>query len=212
MKQRKIVLHGALAKEFGAEHIVLGDHIPIALNGITAQHPTFTQRIKEGSWSVKMDGLPISEQGVMLGLANTKQIDIHPEIAGSGQDAMIVVGVLLIATGVGSAIGAGALAAGSTAAAMGTAAVGTFGLMTASTAVLLGAALLYQGLTPIPDLGDYESMSTDGVQSFMFNGAINSEEAGGAVPIVYGHMRVGSTVISSDVAARTVTVPSTEEV
>jgi len=34
-------------------------------------------------------------------------------------------------------------------------------------------------------------------KSYMFNGALNSNEQGGAVPLVYGYARVGSIVISS---------------
>lgn len=202
----KIRLHGSLADEFGSEHTVMGEYIPICLHGIQVKNDNFFNVIKEGNWAVLLDGKSIPEEGVMLGLSNTKQMDIYPELAGSGRGFMLVAGVLLLATGIGSALGAAVLFGAGAAGALGTAAIGTFGLMSASTAILMGAAMLYQGLSPVPDTGDYESMSTDGVQSFMFNGAINVEESGGAVPVVYGKFRVGSTVISSDVSAKTVTV------
>lgn len=55
--------------------------------------------------------------------------------------------------------------------------------------LLVGAVYLY---TQMPNMG-----GEDQEKSYMFNGALNSNEQGGPVPLVYGHTRVGSVVISS---------------
>lgn len=56
--------------------------------------------------------------------------------------------------------------------------------------LLAGAAYLY---TQMPSTNDNSQ------KSYMFNGAINTNEQGGPVPLVYGHARVGSVVISASV-------------
>jgi len=66
----------------------------------------------------------------------------------------------------------------------------------------LGAGLLISGavmmLTPVPGTPEYnERESPDERQSFLFDGPVNTNEQGGAIPVPYGHVLIGSTVVST---------------
>ena len=65
---------------------------------------------------------------------------------------------------------------------------------------MFGVSLALSGvsalLTPTPHVPDLAATQQD-KNSFFFNGPVNVIQQGGPVRVVYGRMRVGSTVISS---------------
>jgi predicted phage tail protein len=56
-------------------------------------------------------------------------------------------------------------------------------------------SMLMMPSMPNPDQAAQEAATKN---SFLFNGAVNTVEQGGPVPLVYGRAMVGSTVISSE--------------
>ena len=66
-----------------------------------------------------------------------------------------------------------------------------------------------QSIAPTPKTGAGKDDQVAQKQSFIFNGPVNVQEQGGAVPIIYGHFMVGSTVVSVSVDVdQLLTVPS----
>ncbi len=62
-------------------------------------------------------------------------------------------------------------------------------------AMVIGGAI--QMLTPVPKTPTQQDQaSTENKPSYLFNGAFNSTQQGLPVPVVYGQMLVGSSVVS----------------
>lgn len=122
---------------------------------------------------------------------NLKTIDIVPVLEGS-DDFMsiftIVIGIALIATGIGAAGGFSAFMAGQ-------------GSMMAMAQVVGGLGLVAAGvtnlLTPMPKFGDFREIEQGGARSYLFNGPENTIREGGPVFVGYGRLLVGSHVIQS---------------
>ena len=134
----------------------------------------------------------IFESELVLQKNNLKSIDIVPVIEGS-DDIMsivtIVVGIALIASGVGAGF-MGALALGKGAAVGMKAAfiLGGIGLVAAGVTNLL---------TPMPKFGDFREIEGGGSRSYIFNGPENTIREGGPVFVGYGRLLIGSHVIQS---------------
>ncbi|MEO8642655.1 tail assembly protein [Pseudomonas sp.] len=184
-----ILLSGSLAKEFGRKHVRL-------LEGGTSQ---------EAFSALKhtLDGfegfiLAYARRGTRfaifrnrenvgadhLTLSGTTEIRIVPVIAGSKSGGLlqtvvgavlVVVGAVLMFTGVGGPIGAALISVG-------------IGMM---------AGGILQMLSPTPKTGSQEDQaSSENKPSYLFNGAFNSTQQGLPVPVVYGRHLVGSSVVA----------------
>lgn len=141
-----------------------------------------------------------------------KTLDFIPIIEGAGSNVLsiltIIVGVVLIATGVGAAFGAWALASTASASSL-----------WATTAIVAGLGLLAAGITNLmtnpPKFEDFREIDGGGSRSYLFNGPQNTTREGGPVPLLYGELIVGSQVISTtydviNIAASTTTaIPTT---
>jgi len=131
----------------------------------------------------------IFESELVLEKNNLKSIDIVPVIEGS-DDIMsiitIVVGIALIATGMGAGLGMGI-------------AIKSAGMKAAF--VLGGIGLVAAGvtnlLTPMPKFGDFREIEGGGSRSYIFNGPENTIREGGPVFVGYGRLLIGSHVIQS---------------
>jgi len=121
---------------------------------------------------------------------NLKTIDIVPILEGSDSFMSIftiILGVVLIATGVGAAGGISMFM--SSASAMQVAMVmGGLGLVMAGVTNLL---------TPMPKFGDFREIEKGGARSYLFNGPENTIREGGPVFVGYGRLLIGSHVIQS---------------
>lgn len=118
-----------------------------------------------------------------LTMCGTTEIRVVPIIAGSKSGGLFqtVVGVVLIVAGaVASAFGQGWIGVP---------------LMQVGIAMTIGGVI--QMLTPVPKAGNQEDQaSTENKPSYLFNGAFNSTQQGLPVPVVYGKMLVGSSVVA----------------
>ena len=120
-----------------------------------------------------------------------KTIDIVPVLEGSDSFMSIftiIIGIALIATGIGAAGGFSAFMAGK-------------GSMMAMAQVVGGLGLVAAGvtnlLTPMPKFGDFREIEQGGARSYLFNGPENTIREGGPVFVGYGRLLVGSHVIQS---------------
>jgi predicted phage tail protein len=77
-----------------------------------------------------------------------------------------------------------------------------YGLITSAVVFNVGLALFATGImgiiSPPPRIGDYGIQEKPEERpSFIFDGPVNTINQGGPVPLVYGHVIVGSTLVSS---------------
>ena len=185
-----ILLSGSLAKAFGRQHFRLletGTTVEVfsalkhTLNG-------FEDFIRNSARRGLRFAIFRNRQNVgesEFTLSGTTEIRIVPVIAGSKNGGVFqtIVGVVLIV--------AGAVISG-----FGGAAVGA-PMMQIGIAMTIGGVI--QMLTPVPSSksgSQQEQASTENKPSYLFNGAFNSTQQGLPVPVIYGQMLVGSSVIA----------------
>ena len=112
-------------------------------------------------------------------LCGTTEIRIVPIVSGSKRGGLLqtVVGVTLIVVGALTSWAGGAA------------------LVSVGIGMVAGGVI--QMLTPVPKSpSQQDQASTENKPSYLFNGAFNSTQQGLPVPVVYGKMLVGSSVIA----------------
>lgn len=209
---RSVYLYGSLAEEFGPVFKLRGNTIGAIIRLLEANYPgKFMRSILHGEYQVVAGKSLEDEKGIHFdndlvrkGLAlGSKDLHIVPSAEGSGGGGFfrVVLGAVIVAAAV---VASGGTAAGFAGTAF---SVGTLNVSFGSVA-LFGASLALGGiaqlLTPVPKIsaGDYNNRnSPEERASYIFNGAVNTTEQGGPVPLVYGRMVIGSTVISGGITA-----------
>lgn len=165
---------------------------------------------------------------MLMGAEDELFIVPSPEGGGKGKGAgKILLGLLLVVATVysgGAALGmfGGALSGGASATAGAAMAVGNgattitaaafggatvMGIGVGKAVMMLGTSMLIGGISqaiaPKPELGDYSNRE-DNKPSYLFNGAVNTVEEGGPVPLAFGTTYCGSQVISSVLSVATI--------
>lgn len=178
-----ILLSGSLAKTFGREHLRQLDSgtTSEAFSALKHTLAGFEDFIRDSARRGLRFAIFRNRQNIGEGefrLSGTTEIRIVPVIAGSKSGGLLqtVVGVALIVVGA---------------------------VFQQPWAVSMGVALTLGGvsqmLTPTPSSksgSQQEQASTENKPSYLFNGAFNSTQQGLPVPVVYGQMLVGSSVIT----------------
>jgi len=207
---REVILHGRLAGLFGANHRFCISTPAMAVLALSANHPEFITEIRQGAYQVAIENRSraeyLCEAALSMRLSAPCAIHIIPLAQGaSGSSKGIitaVLGVALVASAVAFAPAAGMGASIFAQGSLGATLLGgtTFGQM-----AMLGGMLALGGvsqlLTSTPSVSDYDE---DDV-SFLFDGSVNRTSQGGAKPVVYGKMRVGSITVSAGI--ETVSLP-----
>ncbi|MNR34877.1 Bacteriophage lambda tail assembly protein I [compost metagenome] len=114
-----------------------------------------------------------------MALSGTTEIRIVPIVSGSKRGGLLqtVVGVALIVVGAVTSWAGGAA------------------LVSVGIGMVAGGVL--QMLSPVPKSpSQQEQASTENKPSYIFNGAFNTTQQGLPVPVVYGQMLVGSSVVA----------------
>lgn len=183
-----ILLSGSLAKAFGRQHFRLLE-TGTAVEAFSALKHTlegFEDFIRESARRGLRFAIFRNRENVgesELTLSGTSEIRIIPVIAGSKSSGIFqtIVGVVLIVAGaVISAFGGAAIGAP---------------MMQIGIAMTIGGVI--QMLSPTPKTGNQQDQaSTENKPSYLFNGAFNSTQQGLPVPVVYGQMLVGSSVVA----------------
>lgn len=174
-----IHLHGILAQEFGKEMCCKIRRPKEIFNAIDANKPNFIKRIvdlcREGiHYSIVVDGIDVKEIHELNITKEPQRIDLVPAIVGSGRVGgaiLAVIGAVLIATGFGTPIGY----------------------------LLLGTGLQMM-LAPKPKPEQRPQSEVSGLkESFIFSSKANLAQQGVPVPVGYGRLRVGSSIIQSTI-------------
>ena len=151
------------------------------------------QYIADNNWQVffdEIEGDGVRKENVHE-LGNTKDVYLLPHVEGSGKAGNIILGIVLIVIGVLTMYVPGGQAAGAKA------------IWTGASYIIAGAMMIYTALnTP---KAQQNRAAVDERASFIFNGAVNVIEQGGAVPVAYGRSIVGSTVVSAGIDTEQIT-------
>lgn len=206
---KKIFLYGHLEERFGREHRFSIDTTAEAIRALEANFTGFHMALREGYYQVirgdRITGEALSQEGLLLTLGGA-DLHIVPVAEGAGGDNKGIItallGIVIVATAFFTA--GGSLAAlGGTAFTLpaGLGAI-TYGQI-AAFGLMLTLSGVSQMLAPSAKIDDYGALEdADKRKSFVFNGPINTMEQGGALPVVYGRMRVGSCVVNAGIEVR----------
>ncbi len=184
----KILLSGSLAQAFGREHFrqLETGTTQEAFSSIKHTIDGFEDFIRAQARLGMRYAIFRNRENVgvdRLTISGTTEIRIVPVIAGSKSGGLFqtVFGVVLVAVG-------------AVASAFGQAWIGV-PLMQIGAAMAIGGVI--QMLSPVPKSASQEDQaSTENKPSYLFNGAFNSTQQGLPVPVVYGKMLVGSSVVA----------------
>jgi len=179
----KIILHGALAKQFGKEHNFLIRKPIDAIRALMANKKGFRHAFKtwgkEGKlYELICDGKKIDSEQDLASHGDYQEIHFAPLIIGTSNAGKIIVGALLIVVSVLYPT------------------LGTFGqaLMGAGVSLVLGGIM---GLLFPPPTPTFNAEASP--RSFIFSTLENAATQGASVPLGYGRIRVGSKVVSTSI-------------
>jgi predicted phage tail protein len=223
--QQVVRLLGDLGERYGAEHTYYDLRTPAdAIKLLCINRPDFQEELIHAhehgvGYRLIQADLDLGYEDLHLPLGS-KDLILAPVIAGSGGDTgAIVLGIALI--GASLAFPGGGLFGGTVFGFLGGPVASAATLTAVGTAMsAVGASLVLGGisamLSPQPTLpnlsggktrGSGESGSTDGPQSvirgsdgrqsYMFSGAVNSVGVGATIPVVYGEVIAGSHLLSA---------------
>ena len=179
-----VYLHGILAKEYQSHFKLNLNSSTHVLKAIDANREGFIARIfqlqREGFYyDVIVNKKRIKKPEDFKRLDEASRIDLVPIIVGSGE---IIIGFLF----------PGAMGA-----------AGFAGTAAAVAAAVINAGIAYL-LTPKPDLGlpaeqDISAEAAAQKESYIFSGNINLVRQGTPLPLGYGRLKVGSSVVQASV-------------
>jgi predicted phage tail protein len=187
----RILLSGSLAKACGREHFktletgTASEAFSALKNTVHGFEDFIRSSARRGQrYAIFRNRENVGED--RFALSGTTEIRIVPVIAGSKNGglfqtvlgvALVVVGVVVTGMSFGSAAPVGAA------------------LIATGIGMAIGGVV--QMLTPLPKTPNQQDQaSTENKPSYLFNGAFNSTQQGLPVPVVYGQMLVGSSVIA----------------
>lgn len=203
----RVYCHGAL-RSCGGPWNVHAPHAVAACRLVAAQVPAFDAALRSGHFRVRVGPMGKGGRAMRNGFERMylgRHNEIHLTPAGTasiggqkgGALTKIIIGVALLGVGL-----TGGLAAGFGAAAIGT--TGGFGIsfgsiaLAGASAALTGAAALISGSAQVARYENREA--PEDRPNFLFSGAVNTVQEGGAVAWVWGKdVFIGSTVISAGI-------------
>jgi len=189
---RTIHLHGSLGDEFVETVSLDVRDAAEAVRALAANFPGFLDFIRVRAWHVVCGsdlgtGKFLNRNSLLVGLGDN---DLHfvPVVSGSGGGGgtsskgigTIILGVVLVVVGLATGTPVLALAG--------------LGMLASGAAALLAST---------PNLSSDALQSREDADqrpSFLYNGATNTIEQGGPVPVVYGKIRTGAVMVSAGVA------------
>lgn len=183
----RILFSGSLAKAFGRERFRLLETGTTAEAFSALKHTVagFEDFIRDSARRGQRYAIFRNRENVgedLFALSGTTEIRIVPVIAGSKNGGLFqtVLGVALIVVGV-----------------LITPFSGPIGGALVSVGIGMAIGGVVQMLTPVPKAPNQQDQATtENKPSYFFNGAFNSTQQGLPVPVVYGQMLVGSSVVA----------------
>ena len=194
---KTLVLHGALAAEFGSTFRMNVNGIAQAIRLMDCNtRGRFSKALYGKYYEFRWGDRPLDDVDQISYPTAADELHIEPVIEGNikglfGLFAGIpVVGAAFAPLGIplGGAFGGAAGAAG-------LGALGGFGAIFKGVLLLGVLYLISSALTPDAP----EEKEADERNSFLFDGAVNTTKQGGPVPLVYGYLRTGSVLIQGGI-------------
>lgn len=182
-----IRLYGALGKEFGPEHRFQIASTAEALQALAANFPKFIDKLRGGFFRLVIGksttkGFTLDEATILNRDLGNDTLHIIPVQKGSKRGlGKVLAGILLIGLAVS---GLPVMATG----------IGSSGTLTVGS--VMGQVGMGLSLTGVASLLAPEQVSGNTEQSFTMAGPQNSIREGGIVPIAYGEVITGGTMIS----------------
>lgn len=205
---RSIFLYGELGAKFGEFHQLEVHSVAETCRALGYQFNGFLAAIKDGSFEIidgaLTDGKPIATNELDVSLQG-RELHIVPIIEGAGGGGK---GVVQAVVGVAIVAAAVAIPALSPTLAMGSAIFGSF---TFTNLAVMGGILaiggISQALSTVPET-NYATVdeSDASASSFLFNGAPQRYEQGGALPIIVGRHMAGPITVSGSIVTNQIVV------
>jgi predicted phage tail protein len=202
----RIRLYGSLGKKFGREFYLFINSVAEAVKLLEANFPgEFMKNIRDGHFyiingdSVKK-GLNLTTEGHLCAGLLAPTLHIVPVAAGAGGGKsgmwMAIAGVVILGAAIAFSGGLAATSLAGVGEAFGTYAIGSAGLgLTWGTIGTIGLALAVGGLMQM--LAPVAPSTDNTTQQNFFSGPVNLTTQGSCIPLVYGRVRCGSTVMSA---------------
>ena len=189
---KTIRLYGKLGAQFGRVHRLAVANTGEAIRALCTVMPGFRDelmlsKLKGIAYAVFIGKENIG-QGDLLKPTGSEDIRIAPILQGAKQ-----AGWLQMFIGAALVIGAGLISGGGAFAALGAGGMGGF-VAGIGASMFLGGVL--QVLSP-QQVGNHSSANNGA--NYNFSGAVNTTSQGNSVPLLYGRMIVGSSVISAGI-------------
>lgn len=181
---KTIKLYGILAKKFGKEFHLAVDNTREAMRALSVQVPGFEHFMlhaheKGLEFAVFQDKQNISETELDMS-TSAKVIKVVPKVKGAGGAfqtilgaVLVVVGAVMVFTGVGAPIGTALIGAG-------------VGMMVGGIAMML-----------MPKIESQDQNQDGNKANKGFGGAVTTVAQGNPVPVLYGQREVGGFIASA---------------
>lgn len=222
---RDVYFYGELGEEFGTHHrLEVSSPVEVIRCFKAYYKRRFMDHIAENDYLILRgkdidSGFPIPLEEVQMSASESRAFHFIPKLYAQKKGKSIVFAIVGIALISFATFGAGGAAAGAAFTSPGEIGLVASGFNFGATAgfglsfgqiALFGASLVLQGvsalLAPSPDTsGPVEAPAAR--RSFLFTGSTNTIEQGGPVPILYGRMRVGSSVVSAGLSIEPIIDP-----
>lgn len=186
---RTIHLDKPLQKLCGVKTVELAaSNFAQIVSGLSAMFgPQVKRHIVTNAWRVRFDETRV-DQSEIHNLGEVKNIRMNQAVVGSGgRTGQIILGVVMIVVGVIIFV-----------ASWGTATPAAYAAMANGAVMVLGGAMTIYAALNTPKAQTARAQE-DERASFLFNGAVNVVEQGGAVTCHYGRSIIGSTVVSAGI-------------
>jgi predicted phage tail protein len=189
-----VYLHGALGKEFGRTHSFHIDTIADAINALQANYPRFLAAVRSGFYRVIVgksarNGFAVGEESLPGYNIGSQSLHIVPVVKGAknGGVGKVVAGIALV--GLSMMIpGAGV--------------AGAAFWSTTTLSSFVGSVGTSMLLTGIASMIAPEQSAEETKQSFVMSGPENTAREGGIIPIAYGEVITGGTLVNGAIAIR----------
>jgi predicted phage tail protein len=197
-----INLHGILAYEFGKAFTMYIEKPKQAIDAIDANKTSFKKRILELSeqgihYTILIDGENVSEAHQLEIKKEITVVDITPVICGQGFTALITtIAGALGTTGVAGAVGTALVTAGGTATALASFIGGALNM--------IALTVIQQALAPSNKPQRTEARISGAKESFLISSKGNLAQQGIPVPVGYGRLRVGTSIIQTTISYLTI--------
>ncbi len=211
---RRVHLHGVLKEKYGGPFDLEVPSPRQAVSLLSANFKGFEKDIRAGHFRIvrgNLDtGMVLDEHCLDMRLGSA-DLHIEPVIAGASSTGKgvgkVIVGALLVATAVVNPFGAfsaGGFFSGIGAGAFGTSFSGIS--ISAANIGMFGVAMALSGVGQL--ISPTPQGAVDPHQSFLFGPIQNNVNQGGAIPLVYGQIRVGATMLSGMVQTDEYLIPT----